>query len=209
MTRRSAQERVAQARKLQSVDEARKLYSEWAADYDADIDDELKFTGGTDIAKLLAHWLSDRTARVIDLGCGTGLVGVELQKLGFGNIDGLDLSPEMLEVAKSKNVYQQLIEADLLKSLDLADDAYDAAISAGTFTTGHVNALRFSEFLRIIRPGGLLVCVVASDFWASGGFEPATERLQSKGLITSFQYTIQPISDTGDTNGYFCLAIVG
>lgn len=209
VNRRSAQERVQQARDLTSVDAARELYRNWASNYDDDIAGELKITGGSDIARLLADWIGDRHSYVLDLGCGTGLVGAELQQLGFDNVDGLDLSPEMLEVARTKGVYQKLIEADLLKMLDIGDATYDAAISAGTFTTGHVNALRFNEFLRIIKPGGLLAFVVGNDFWRLGGFAPATERLQSEGLIAGFQYTIRPISDVGDDNGYFCVAVVG
>ena len=51
--------------------------------------------------------------------------------------------------------------------------------------------------------------VVASDFWKTGGFGPATERLQTEEWITGFQYTIRPISDVDASNGYFCLAVVG
>lgn len=209
MTRAPADQRVQQARQLQSADEARALYRDWAADYDEDIAGTLKFTGGIDITKMLAQGVTDKSSRIVDLGCGTGLVGAELQRLGYSDLDGIDLSPEMLDVARSKGIYRNLIEADLLRTLDIADATYDAAISAGTFTTGHVNALRLSEFLRIVKPGGWLACVVASDFWKSGGFGPATERLQSEGLIMSFQYTIMPISETDKATAHFCLMMAG
>ena len=209
MIRAPADQRVQQARELRSADEARSFYRKWAADYDADIAGTLKFTGGTDIAKMLAQGLTNRPSRIVDLGCGTGLVGAELQRLGYTDLDGIDLSAEMLDVARSKGIYQKLIEADLLKPLDIADGTYDAAISAGTFTTGHVNALRLSEFLRIIKPEGWLACVIASDFWRPGGFAPAIDRLQSEGLIATFQYTILPISETDTATAHFCLVMAG
>lgn len=209
MTRAPADQRVQQARRLKSADEAKAFYRDWADHYDDDIAGTLKFTGGIDIAKMLAQALPDKLTRIVDLGCGTGLVGAELQRLGYDDLDGIDLSREMLDVARSKGIYQNLIEADLLKTLDIDDAIYDAAISAGTFTTGHVNALRLSEFLRIVKPGGWLACVVASDFWKSGGFGPATDRLQSEGLILSLQYTILPISETDKSSAHFCLMMVG
>ncbi|NNE24714.1 MAG: class I SAM-dependent methyltransferase [Rhizobiales bacterium] len=209
MNRAPAEQRVQQARNLRSVDEAKALYREWAADYDDDVAGTLKFTGGTDIAKMLAQTLRAPSPRIVDLGCGTGLVGAELQQLGYTDVDGIDLSPEMLDVARSKGIYRNLIEADLLKPLDIADATYDAAISAGTFTTGHVNALRLSEFLRIVKPGGWLACVIASDFWRLGGFAPAIDRLQSEGLIATFQYTILPVAETDTATAHFCLVMVG
>ena len=43
---------------------------------------------------------------VLDLGCGSGLVGKQLHKRGYQNIDGLDLSEEFLEEAQKKGVYR-------------------------------------------------------------------------------------------------------
>ena len=75
--------RVRQARQLTSVEDARKLYRDWARDYDADIAGALQFTGGADVARLLARFVPDVSASVIDIGCGTGLVGAEMRELGY------------------------------------------------------------------------------------------------------------------------------
>ena len=45
-------------------------------------------------------------ARIMDFGCGTGLMGIELKKAGYKNIYGLDGSPQMLEIADGKNCYK-------------------------------------------------------------------------------------------------------
>ena len=58
--------------------------------------------------------IDKKTCKVLDLGCGTGLVGNALAKRGFKNIVGFDISPKMLEQAKQKAVYARLSELDLL-----------------------------------------------------------------------------------------------
>lgn len=49
--------------------------------------------------------LAATDARILDFGCGTGLMGVELQKVGYTNISGLDGSSEMLRIANTKGIY--------------------------------------------------------------------------------------------------------
>lgn len=49
-------------------------------------------------------------ASVLDMGCGTGLVGVYLKERGFNNIVGVDASAGMLEKARTKSVYTELHE---------------------------------------------------------------------------------------------------
>src|SRR4051812_21685742 len=87
------------ARSLSSVEEAARLYGEWASTYDDDVFAELGFTGSARIAELLAGVLPDQDQAVADLGCGTGAVGRRLGELGVTTIDGIDLSPQMLAVA--------------------------------------------------------------------------------------------------------------
>ena len=45
---------------------------------------------------------------IVDAGCGTGLIGVELARHGYRTIDGVDLSPAMVERARQRNVYRDL-----------------------------------------------------------------------------------------------------
>ena len=70
---------------------------------------------------------------VMDIGCGTGLVGEALVKYGYTNFDGADFSPGMLQVARQRNIYQQLIQADLTQKTNIADASYIAVICAGIF----------------------------------------------------------------------------
>ena len=82
---------------------------------------------------------TDEIARVIDIGCGTGLTGMYLSHLRSTlEIDGLDISPEMLAEASHKKrtnnsaVYTNLNECDLTQSVVNKFEPYDALICSGT-----------------------------------------------------------------------------
>jgi predicted TPR repeat methyltransferase len=198
---------VERARSLASPAEACALYREWASHYDRDVYGRLKVTGTARIAGLLGRHLADRAARIIDLGCGTGAAGVELKRLGFKHIDGLDISPDMLAVARSKTVYRHVVTADLLAPLALADGAYEAAISAGTFTTGHVSAAALPEVLRIVQPQGLIACVVAQGFWETGGFAATLAELTGAGRLSVLHDSLEPVRHDGPPEGRFLVLV--
>ena len=127
---------------VKSPEEAIDLYRNWAGSYDQQLERGLRYVAPAVIAQMLSVAEPDHTVRVLDVGCGTGLVGVSLSKLGFVHLDGLDFSSQMLDEARRKDLYTELIQADLNESLDLAPSTYGAAISCGTFTHGHVDAKR-------------------------------------------------------------------
>ena len=158
------------ARSLRSVEEARRHYDEWAERYDHDVFERAGVTGSTQVADLLAEHVPDRTTPVVDLGCGTGAVGIRLAEHGFTDITGLDLSPAMLSVAERTGAYRHLAECDLTQPLDI-DARFGAAVSAGTFTTGHVTADAVPRVLTLLRPGATLVWAIAPTLWP--GFERA------------------------------------
>jgi predicted TPR repeat methyltransferase len=170
-------DRVSQARSLQTSDDAVHLYAEWARDYDHDVFDVMGFTGTARIADLLAERLPLRDTPVIDLGCGTGIAAVRLAEHGIAVVDGVDISPEMLEVAARRGVYRQLITADLTGPLDI-DHRYGGSVSAGTFTTGHVGAAAIASIAELLLPDAIVAWVVAESLWspfdaamAQAGFE--------------------------------------
>lgn len=204
MARPPAETLIEQARKLKSATDAKRFYGTWAATYDRDVAGELKFIGGGRIAALLDRYLDRTSSRIIDLGCGTGLVGEALQARGYNNLDGLDLSAQMLKVARRKQVYANCHEADLLQPLDIADATYDAAISAGTFTTGHVDARALPEIVRIIRRNGILACVVADTFWQDGGFASAFAGQQ----FDLMHHSCEEIAKSGSALGHYLVVRV-
>lgn len=83
--------------------------------------------------KLLPHLDSTRTYSILDLGCGTGLIGDELKNVS-NKLVGLDLSSEMLKIAEKKNIYSDLIECDIEEYLsNLEENKYDIIVAADVF----------------------------------------------------------------------------
>lgn len=93
--------------------------------------------------------------RIIDAGAGTGLIGVELKNLGYSDIDALDISQEMLNVAKEKNAYRKFICAPLSdqRTPGVETDEYDALLCCGTLILAHVRPAAFDEMIRMVRNG--------------------------------------------------------
>jgi predicted TPR repeat methyltransferase len=65
-----------------------------------------------------------RFARILDLGCGTGLAAPYLSKLG-GRLVGVDLSPRMLEKAQARETYSQLVEDEAVSYLADCGEQFD------------------------------------------------------------------------------------
>lgn len=155
---------LARARMLASTDDARVLYDHWASTYDDDVFDRMGVTGSRRVAELFAEHVPDRETPVIDIGCGTGVVGRHLAHAGFRDLTGIDLSPGMLAVAHRHGIYGELIEADLDAPPEL-DRRFGGSVSAGTFTTGHVTAAAIPGVLALHRPGATISWSVAPTLW--------------------------------------------
>ncbi len=206
MTDRAA-ELVARARSLRSADDAVALYREWAKSYDRDVFDTLGVIGSSRISDLLAEHHADRSAGVLDLGCGTGVVGEHLRAHGFTAIDGWDISPEMLEVAARHGSYRTLRVVDLTKPLAAVDDhagaraeRYAASISAGTFTSGHVDATAVPRIIEALDEHAVVAWVIA-DAMASS-FRAA---LRACGFAIVFD-ELEPIRPDGPAESVMLVA---
>ena len=89
------------------------------------------------------------------MGAGTGLIGIELQKLGYSNLHALDISPEMLKEAKKRNIYKRFFCVGLSDQQisEIQTGEFDALICAGTLLTGHIRAAAFEEMVRMVKYG--------------------------------------------------------
>ena len=178
---------IARARSITSREEASELYRAWAPTYDEDVFGRLGFIGSARIAELLVAHLPDRTLPVLDLGCGTGAVGVRLTELGVTTIDGVDLSPEMVAIAEGTGVYRALTVADITAASFDPAGLYAATVSAGTFTSGHVGPEAVPPLLEALEPGGLVAWVIGSGVW------PSFETLLSASALTVLHLAHEPI----------------
>lgn len=191
---------------LETQDQGQVLYQEWAATYDRTMLDGLGYVSPRLLAERFAAAVPWRDRPVLDLGCGTGLVGVELGDHGFERIDGFDLSEPMMEQAGARGIYGHLLVGDLNQPLTIPDGAYGAAICNGTFTSGHVGAGCLDEILRIIEPGGVFACAIHHAVWRDLGFEAAFERLVGNGAMQIVEIVESVYYESSEaTDGRLCI----
>jgi predicted TPR repeat methyltransferase len=187
------------------VDNMVEFYQKWAADYDHQMLDELGYTSPTKIAQQLGEYLPDTESTVFDVGCGTGLTCVLLAEKGYTNLDGIDLSPDMIRVAGERGIYRELLVGDVNQALERDDESYDAVISSGTFTHGHVGPEPLDEIFRILRPGGILACTVHQDLWTSMGFEAKFKALVEQGIASLVSSQMDSYYKDAPVEGWFCV----
>ncbi|XP_076368460.1 methyltransferase-like protein 27 [Tachypleus tridentatus] len=145
-------------------EETMKYYKKWASDYDKDTS-EAEYNGPDVTAEALAELQLPKTAKILDVAAGTGLVGEALRKRGFTNIDGLDGSQALLDIAKKKNVYLRYITALIGEGrrAPIDDNEYDGVVLSGAFSPGHLYTDCLPELIRIVKPGGY-ICWSMRDF---------------------------------------------
>ncbi len=188
---------------LDGDEDMQAFYSNWADKYDAQLEKELNYLAPEKITALFIRYTTDYDAKILDIGCGTGLTSVDLAKAGYRHIDGLDFSAAMLEKARGRNFYLSLIEADLNQPLAIGDNEYDAAVSSGTFTHGHIGAGPLDEIFRIIKPGGFLVCTIHRAIWSEHGFEEKIDALNHSGQIRTLEMNRDVYFKDSDPDGMY------
>lgn len=164
---------------LTNATEAADLYDEWAQTYDHDLEG-MQYALPATASEALISALRKIDAsfdqiEVLDAGCGTGLVGISLVKSGIHQIDGLDISQGMLDVAAKTGTYRKLGTADLSRSIDSSDGAYDAVICVGTLTQGHLGPQPIQDLVRVSK--SIIVFTVGGGLWESGGYRKKVDEL--------------------------------
>lgn len=130
-------------------------YEQWVATYEQTVEDAM------DLALLdqlrVPSW--DEVRRAADLGCGTGRTGAWLRERGAAAVDGVDLTPQMLDVARSRGVHRRLLEADATAT-GLESGSYDLVVTS--LMDEHLPDLQplYDEAWRLAAPGALFVLVV-------------------------------------------------
>lgn len=133
-----------------------------------------------------------RLGDVLDLGCGTGLMGVVLHDLVGGRLVGVDLSPRMLEATHAKGIYTELRGADVLAALRADETRYAVILMADLLC--YFGALE--EVLTAARlhlaPGGCLLFSIEAG-------EPGTSWVLTRNARyqQSAEYVRAVLSQTG------------
>lgn len=181
------------------------FYRKWAEDYDHQMLDQLGYESPAMLAAKMRDYLPDSGAAIFDIGCGTGLTCLPLAEWGYRNLDGIDLSPDMVRVAGQRGIYRELLVGDVNQQLERDDASYDGVISTGTFTHGHVGPGPLDEIFRILKPGGVLACTVHRDLWESMGFEAHFAALVDERIAACLERKLDRYYRDGEPEGWFCI----
>jgi predicted TPR repeat methyltransferase len=169
---------------LKSPEDNKALYAKWADTYESDF----VINQGYEHPKVIAEIFDKQIPvinTVIDIGTGTGLVGLYLKKLRSAiAIDGVDISPEMLEVARSKGVYRNLYIRDLTKEVIDTAAPYDALICIGIFTHGHLGPETLNSLIPLVKPNGSFVIGINAKYFEQEDFTSKFAELAEKRLIS-------------------------
>jgi predicted TPR repeat methyltransferase len=168
---------------LETPEDNRALYAAWAQTYDASFAKDMDYQLPRLVALVLAE-VAQGVGPVLDVGAGTGLIAENM--VMRGEVDALDISTDMLEVAASKGVYARTILGDLTGRLDLPDGHYGAVVSSGTFTHGHVGPDALDELLRVAQAGAWFVLSVNAEHFEARGFAAKFAALDAQ--IEGLQY---------------------
>ena len=166
---------------VSNLDELGDLYKNWD-DYENDVIQLAGYVGHIVTTEALIRYLKNKEAKILDAGCGTGLVGDILYNKDYKNIVGVDFSKEMLNRALKKNVYESLSLCDLTQKIEFEDNSFDAIVCAGTFTCGHVGPEALNEMIRITKNDGYISFTVRKQEWEASPYEKIIKELERSKL---------------------------
>lgn len=144
----------------------KEIYNEWANNYDEYVK-SLDYKGPKELVSRIfsnIEKISDNFL-ILDFGCGTGLVGEEIKLTKINCvIDGIDISDKMIEIAKSKNIYDKIYNINLHNE-DFSDDKkYDIIVSSGVFLEGHANFDVIDKLCPLLKKDGMIVVTIRDSY---------------------------------------------
>ena len=175
MSKKTISPRLARNYHEPTSEKSREVYRQWASTYDRELIDDFGYRAPEAAVECLLEYFPSRQIEILDMGCGTGLVGELLCDAGYEQIDGLDLSPEMILKAAEKEVYRQLGEADLSTSISL-DPIYDAILCVGVFSHGSRQPFDLPKLFTGLKRGGVLIATVNGKGWHDIGWSALLEK---------------------------------
>ena len=166
-------------------DRAEDVYDRWAASYDHDLVESYGYNSPQLVASALSDMVEDPSAAIVDHACGTGLSGVALRAAGFGTIDGVDVSAEMLRQAEDKGVYRNLLRADLTREDVALDEApYTAMTLVGALAPGHLEPEDLPALMRSVEVNAPVVVYFNAAYDTANDYLGRVGRLELDGHWT-------------------------
>jgi len=192
--------------KIKKPEELLKYYQDWTNNnkYNKDMVD-WNYTAPQETVSVLKKYALNKNSKILDAGCGTGLVGIQLKKYGYLNIEGVDFSQSMLDLVP-QNIYKKIKKIDLNKPLKFKNNIYDIVMCVGTFTYGHVKPHALDEIIRITRNKGLICFTVNEGIYEEYGFDKKIKELTNNKLWNIKEFFKSNYITNKDVEAWLCLA---
>ncbi len=192
--------------KITKSEELLKYYQNWTKKnkYNQDMID-LKYVAPKETVSVLKKHVFSNKYKILDAGCGTGLVGIELKKNGFINIDGVDFSQNMLDLVP-KEIYKTIKKIDLNKPLKFKTNMYDVVMCVGTFTYGHVKPKALNELIRVTKNRGIICFTINEGVYEKYGFDNKIKELSDNKLWNVKEFFKSDYIVNKDINAWLCLS---
>ncbi len=130
------------------------LFDDYADTFDEHLVNVLRYEAHRFLVDNLRGVGPECFGAALDLGCGTGLCG-PLIKPAVQRLDGVDLSPLVLDKARMLGIYEQLVQGDLVEHLRGTPQTYDLVLSADVFIyVGDLEPV-FAAVSRVMNRGGV------------------------------------------------------
>ena len=166
-------------------------YDEWAQTYDSDLVDDLGYVAFREAGDIFMEFVPDRSTRILDVACGTGLAGAYLQQHGYKNVDGADLSMNMMAIANQRELYRSTWQHDFTKPASL-EKSYDALLCIGMFSYAVPMITDMHNVVRCVRPGATCVITVNGAAWRDLDLEPEVYKEAAR-----HDFTVEQIRQAG------------
>jgi SAM-dependent methyltransferase len=143
--------------------------------------DEWGYVGPETAAAILKNYV-DTGSRVLDAACGSGLTGTAMRNLGYLRVDGIDISPRLLEIAERTGAYSRVLRVDMQQyPFPFEDGEYDAVMFIGALTYFETNDV-LRELCRVVHPGGHVVFSQRDDIMRERRYDQQLLALEQEGL---------------------------
>lgn len=197
-----------------SPSDLRRYYDDSASEYDNFVS-SVKYVLPSLVVDVALDFFGDKPERALDVGCGTGLVGVEAAiKMPSLILDGLDISPKMIYEAYDKKrpngnrCYSSLILSDGTREKAVESERYALMLSAGTFTLGHLGPEHLEILLGSLVKDGIAVISIKKDHYENEDFLGWISDADKHGMISTLALITVDSYDNPDYSAESVIAVL-